>query len=607
MDGTEGTGHEAPRFPLPSEIADAPGAEDWRSMYPYFTRFQPGDDQRFWFYNSMHFPEPMPAFDTITAEVPYSAIGANTARVFVFPTTLGIEHRIINGRVYITAIPVTDPEEIARRAAIFGERASHYYQNWDALYEGWKVRMRELIRQIESVTVPELPEFEDASVVFESAGVAQNHYLRENFHKCIDLFSKMWHHHTEMLMLGYGAYVVFFQFCRQAFPEISDQTAARMVAGIDVIMYRPDDELRGLARLAVEAGVDDLFTEGCSPAAVLSSLAERGEGGKRWLAAFEEAREPWFNVSTGDGFYHHHRSWADDLTVPFTALPRYVAQVRDDTLAARPTGALRAERERIASEYRELLGSEEEKAAFDQMLGLCRLVFPFVEDHKFYCEHWFTSQFFSRIREFGALLARSGVLADAEDVFQLHHTEVDQALSDVMLAWAAGGPPLGARYWQPIVAERKRMLSALRDWSPPPALGPVPEALNDPAVRMLWGVTQERIRAWLSPAEGEIRGFGASSGVVEGVARVLTDVNQIGEIRDGEILVCPVTAPSWAPVFGKIKAAVSDIGGSMSHAAIVAREYGLPAVVGTGDATKRIRTGQRIRVDGDRGTVQVIE
>ncbi|HLN68350.1 MAG TPA: hypothetical protein VK280_13880, partial [Streptosporangiaceae bacterium] len=110
------------RFPLPSEIADAPGAEDWRSMYPYFTRFQPGDDERFWFYNSMHFPEPMPAFDTITAEVPYSAIGANTARVFVFPTTLGIEHRIVNGRVYITANPVTDPEEIGRRAAVFGER-----------------------------------------------------------------------------------------------------------------------------------------------------------------------------------------------------------------------------------------------------------------------------------------------------------------------------------------------------------------------------------------------------------------------------------------------------------------------------------------------------
>ncbi len=124
--------------------------------------------------------------------------------------------------------------------------------------------MRELIRQIESITVPELPEFEDRAVVMESVGIAQNHYVRENFHRCLDLFSVMWHHHTEMLMLGYGAYVVFFQFCRQAWPEISDQTAARMVAGIDVIMYRPDDELRGLARLAVEVGVDDLFTEGCS-------------------------------------------------------------------------------------------------------------------------------------------------------------------------------------------------------------------------------------------------------------------------------------------------------------------------------------------------------
>ncbi|HEX4397427.1 MAG TPA: PEP-utilizing enzyme, partial [Trebonia sp.] len=89
-------------------------------------------------------------------------------------------------------------------------------------------------------------------------------------------------------------------------------------------------------------------------------------------------------------------------------------------------------------------------------------------------------------------------------------------------------------------------------------------------------------------------------------ARVLHDVAEIGSLREGEILVVPVTAPSWAPVFAKIKAAVSDIGGSMSHAAIVAREYGMPAVVGCGDATKRIRTGDRIRVDGDRGTVRVL-
>jgi phosphohistidine swiveling domain-containing protein len=601
---------EAASFPLPSQLTDVPGAENWRSMYAYFTRFQPGDDQRFWFYNSMHFPEPMPAFDTITAEIPYQAIGANTARVFVFPTTLGIEHRIVNGRVYITAIPVTDPAEIERRAAIFNERAGYYYENWDQLYGGWKDRMDGLISEIESVEVPELPEFDDPEVVTQTKGVAQNHYVRENFHRCIDLYSKMWHHHTEFLMLGYGAYVVFFEFCKTAFPEMSDQTVGRMVAGIDVVMYRPDDELRRLARLAVDCGVDDLFTEGCEPAAVFEALRGRGEQGSRWLEGFEEARYPWFHVSTGDGFYHHHRSWNEDLTVPFAALPRYVAQVRAGEPMTRPTEALKAERERISTEYRGLLSSAAERAAFDQMLGLCRVVAPFVEDHKFYCEHWFTTRFFQKIRQFGELLERCGVLAEAEDIFHLHHTEIDQALADVMLAWSAGAQPLGAGHFQPLVAERKRMLEVLRDWSPPPALGPMPEALNDPAVRMLWGVTAQTLEAWSQASdavdENEVHGYAASSGVVEGVARVLRDVNEIGEIREGEILVCPVTAPSWGPVFGKIKAAVSDIGGTMSHAAIIAREYGMPAVVGTGQATKRIKTGQVVRVDGDRGVVRII-
>jgi len=606
---TPGTPRDTGSFPLPSQIEDVPGAEGWRSMYPYFTRFQAEDDNRFWFYNAMHFPEPMPAFDVITAEIPYTAIGANTARVFVFPTTLGIEHRIVNGRVYITAIPVTDPAEIERRLAVFQERAGYYYGNWDQLYEGWKTRMQGLIGEIESIEVPSLPEFDDGAVVTASVGVAQNHYVRENFHRCLDLFSKMWHHHTEFLMLGYGAYVVFFEFCKKAFPEIADQAVARMVAGIDVIMYRPDDELRQLARLAVDTGVDDEFTEGCSPAAVLQALAGRGEAGQRWLDAFAESREPWFHVSTGDGFYHHHRSWNDNLTVPFAALPRYVRMIRDGEVIDRPTEALRAERERIVAEYRGLLSDDAERAAFDQMLGLARVVFPYVEDHKFYCEHWFTTRFFGKIREFGELLARWGVLAEAEDVFQLHHTEIDQALADVMLAWAAGSEPLGARHFRPIIAERKRMLEVLKGWSPPPAIGPVPEALNDPAVRMLWGVTAETLATWAAAAAGEgleVHGYAASPGVTEGVARVLTSVNDIGQIRDGDILVCPVTAPSWAPVFGKIKAAVSDIGGTMSHAAIVAREYGMPAVVGTGHATRRIRTGDRIRVDGNTGTVTIL-
>jgi len=578
-------------------------------MYPYFTRFQPEDDRRFWFYNSMHFPEAMPAFDAITSEIPYTAIGANTARVFVFPTTLGIEHRIVNGRVYITANPVSDPEEIQRRLEVFQRRAGHYYQNWDQLYAEWKERIRHLILELEEIEVPELAEFEDERVVTEARGFASNHLVRERFHRCIDLFSKMWNYHTEFLMLGYGAYVVFFDFLQKAFPEIPDQAVARMVAGIDVIMYRPDEELKRLAKLAVELGVDDLFPEDADPAKVFATLEDRGVPGKKWVAEYQASSVPWFYVSTGDGFYHHHRSWLDNPAVPFAALTRYVQRVRDGEDLSRPTAKLLEEREEVAQRYRALLASEDERAAFDQMLGLCRLVFPYVEEHKFYCEHWFTTQFFAKIREFGQLLERFGVLDDSEDVFQLQHYEVDQALADVMLAWAAGTPPVGAAYLKPIIAERKRMLEVLATWSAPPALGPEPEALNDPAVKMLWGITSETIKGWAQATDlssAEVRGFAASPGVVEGTARVLMSVNDIGQVEAGEILVCPVTAPSWGPVFGKILAAVSDIGGIMSHAAIVAREYGMPAVVGTGTATQRIKTGDRLRVDGDDGVVTIL-
>ena len=94
-------------------------------------------------------------------------------------------------------------------------------------------------------------------------------------------------------------------------------------------------------------------------------------------------------------------------------------------------------------------------------------------------------------------------------------------------------------------------------------------------------------------ADGSSTGFAASPGVAEGPARVIFGAEGITDLQEGEILVAPLTAPSWAPVFGKIAATVTDVGGIMSHAAIVCREYGLPAVTGTAFGTKNIKTGQR--------------
>jgi pyruvate,water dikinase len=135
--------------------------------------------------------------------------------------------------------------------------------------------------------------------------------------------------------------------------------------------------------------------------------------------------------------------------------------------------------------------------------------------------------------------------------------------------------------------------------------------VTEPFTIMLWGITSDSIAMWLGADEaggdGDLKGFAASPGVAEGPARVILSADDIGLLQEGEILVSQITAPSWAPAFSKVAATVTDIGGMMSHAAIVCREYGLPAVTGTAFGTDRIRTGQRLRVDGSAGTVTMLD
>jgi len=574
-------------------------------------QFTKEDDERFWFYNSMHFPEPMSPFDVTTAEAAYCALGAANTRVHCLPTTLGIDYRIINGRIYIGGNAVTDAAEIARRTKEFQQRAFYYYANWERLIAQWKDKMMALIREAQTLRKLALPEFEPLEHVHAGRGIASNHYLLDVYQKTLEGYFRMWHYHFEFLLLGYGAYMTFFDFCKKAFPEISEQTVARMVSGMQAEIFRPDDELRKLAKRAIELGVDGVLREGASPDDIIKALEQLGEPGRTWLQELAVSRDPWFNINVGDGFYHYHRSWNDDLSLPFSALPGYIANAKAGECIERPIEKLMAERKQLIEDYRELLNIDEERAAYDQMIALAHRVFPYVEGHKFYCEHWYTNLFFNKIREFGALLAEHGFFQDTEDVFQLTHYEIEAAIIDLMTAWSNGSPPRGPARWPAIVQERKAAIKEWAEHETPPALGPVPEVIDDPAIVLLWGITRERLDAWLAAGgqadASEIRGFAASSGVAEGVARVVKSVEQIDRLRHGDILVCRVTNPTWAPIFQKIAAAVSDIGGSMSHAAIVAREYGLPAVVGTGTATQKIKDGQRIRVDGGRGVVTILQ
>jgi pyruvate,water dikinase len=596
-------------FPSPFSIETPPGCEGWEEMYPYYAVFSEErrevDENRLWFWNSQHFPMPMPAFDLVSVDPPYISVGAWQNRVFAVPPAMGIDYRILNGYVYIS-VNNSDPAKIPERAEYFQKRAGHYFANWDELYGKWRTKMEALIAEITELDVPDLPEYEADAVAFEHRDTSATELLHA-YAQALHCGRQMWDHHFEFLLLGYGAYLTFSDLCKANLPDIPDQHIAQMVAGIDVLLFKPDAELRRLARLAVEAGVDGAFANGSTPAQVDAEL-QKTDAGVEWLKELEKIKDPWFNMATGDGLYHYYRSWLDDPSIPYSSINGHITALHAGQDVERPIEKLTAERDRLATEYAALL-DEDARGPFQELLGLSRAVFPYVEEHKFYCDYWFQTRFYNKIREFGELLARNGWLADAEDIFQLSSHEVMDALEELCLMWASGGTPLGPQHWPPIVARRRAMLKGLEAWTPPPALGAMPEAVNDPMAVMLWGVTPARLQAWAQTADDTKRltGSGASAGEVTGRARVLNDPTLIGDIREGEILVCTITSPAWAPIFPKIQATVTDIGGVMSHAAIVSREYGKPAVVGTGRATAVIKTGQMLHVDGSTGVVTILD
>lgn len=601
----------ADRFPSPFEIEAPDGAEGWQDLYSYSAVFSEErrdyEDAGFWFHDGVHWPEALTPWDAHVFEVAIASLGQYNTRHYLVPPAYGVDFRILNGYVFLSPVPAPEAD-IEARVPHFMERAGFYFANWDRLYDDWLVKVRSLVQQMSELDFSPLPEMEDMDVITSGAGRGSGDRLLSTYHRLLDSVVTLWQHHFEFLNLGYAAYLDFFGFCKAAFPSIPDLAIAKMVAGVDVDLFKPDDHLKSLARLAVSSGVDERF-DGGSPEDVWAKLAT-DEPGQAWIAEWDKAAEPWFNFSTGSGFYHSDKIWIQNVEVPLGYITDYIVKVREGVDLNRPIAALHKERDRVVSEYRELLDSDEDREVFDAKLGLSRTVFPYVENHNFYVEHWAHSVIWRKMRELGGVLKGAGFLVEVDDVFMFRRSELTDVLFDLYAGWAVGAPSRGPAYWPKEIERRHAVHEALKGWSAPPALGVPPEVVTEPFTVMLWGITSDSVAAWLNTGDsddGSLSGFAASPGLVEGPARVIFNADQIGEIQDGEILVAPLTAPSWAPVFGKIKATVTDVGGMMSHAAIVCREYGLPAVTGTAFGTKNLKTGQMLRVDGNTGKVTVLD
>jgi len=263
-------------------------------------------------------------------------------------------------------------------------------------------------------------------------------------------------------------------------------------------------------------------------------------------------------------------TWIDDPALPLGVI-KVLVEARPQAPATRPS----ADAERRLLDHR-LLRSPRRRAAALHLVEAARAGVAFREDSHFYAT-WAIPMLRRTLLEAGHRLAAAGVLPRAEDVFHLRLEELEAVTEPDRL------PAVTADWMRGVAAARAARRAEL-------AGVPMIAAANllDPAAE----------------SEGAlVSGVPASGGRATGPARVIREPAEFGTMRSGDVLVCPYTNPAWTPLFQRAVAVVVDSGGVGSHAAIVAREYGIPAVMGTGSATRVLADGQRITVDGDIGRV----
>jgi rifampicin phosphotransferase len=229
---------------------------------------------------------------------------------------------------------------------------------------------------------------------------------------------------------------------------------------------------------------------------------------------------------------------------------------------------------------------------FRSILGLAQQYAPYREEALFYVGAAWPALHRLAL-ELGRRLVEAGTLAAPDDVFFLVRSELEQAST----ARADGTPRLDLGQ---LACDRRDLREARKRLTPPTSvppdyrfrLGPLSMAPFEP-------------QAWGNADGATMQGFTVSPGRVTAPASVIQSLADFDKMAPGTILVCHTTTPAWTPLFAQARGLVTNIGGVLAHGSIVAREYGIPAVMGVGNATQRIVHGQQITVDGDAGTVML--
>jgi pyruvate,water dikinase len=373
--------------------------------------------------------------------------------------------------------------------------------------------------------------------------------------------------------------------------EVDPNLGGRLQSSVE---DRNWDSIEALWQMKEEVKDDDELTDafrtGETAADVIRGL-EASERGRRFLS---ERVEPYQQE------FGYRAIWSHEFAFPTWKERKepIVEQIRGyfETDYDYPK-TLAAVKEDLESAIRQLMDDVPEGEGREQLQGALDLSLrmnPLTPDHHFFIDQGTNARVRIVLVAIGRKLVEAGLLDDPEDVMFLRYNE--------LRVFMANPEALDARG---LVSERRDERERAFAVRPPEWVGTATKTALDFPYNALWGFPEKFYRE-PAGAAGEVRGLAASPGVVEGTAKNVASLDEFDQVQEGDVLVCQMTNPAWVVLFTKIAGLVTDAGGVVSHPAVVAREFGIPAVVGTSDATARIKTGDRVRVNGSTGIVELL-
>ncbi|OGO56134.1 MAG: PEP-utilizing protein [Chloroflexi bacterium RBG_16_72_14] len=548
----------------------------------------------FWVYDDLHCPHPLSPM--------YEDIGGwwlscdHMFRRFGTPFASDWIYKNINGYLYTAAIPAEaglavdtqeynyrtrpvvpeDPEYAGRIGTYLGAVLPTYglqFVNW------WRDRL--------------VPEMDRNFAYLESMLDRQDQLnlmeLACLFEDAIDIHDRHWKIHWMLNFAQLSATLNLRAVMDKTHGKIDEVLLGRLQ---NSAKDRNWDSIHALWKMKEEAKADPdlaVIFRADTAGEIIKAL-EASERGKRFIA---ERVHPYQQEYGWHAVWSHEFIFPNVVEVMEPVIELVRGYIENDYDYPKTIGALAADIEAAAREILEGLDGgalEEMRAANEINLRMA----PLTPDHHFYIDQGANAHVRQVLLAIGRKLVAAGHLDAPDDVVHFRYNELRVFMGDPT-----------AMDGRAIVARSKAARDKAYTFRPKEWVGTVTATQLAFPYLNLWGFPDKFYRQQ-SQVAGQVKGIGASPGVVEGVARVVLREDQFDDVRAGDILVCQMTNPAWVVLFTKIVGLVTDAGGTVSHPAVLSREFGIPAVVGTSVGTEQIKNGDRIRINGMTGEVEIL-